>query len=418
MKQYHALNFEIDSEVLLTNLNEPHVFFLNRGKSKNELIAWGNSASLILEAGAYNAEQVENFITDNTGDYIFCTLSYDIKNNITRTQLDPKPEKQPQNDIELVVPQHVLVRINGKLIYFGSKEIPPVILALQQLPPSISSRPSKNVHLTPRTSKADYLNNVAKILGHIQHGDIYEMNYCVNFNGSFDEFDPITNYFKLHSNSYAPFSAYFKSHEQHILSASPERFIQKRETTLTSQPIKGTARRGNTPQEDETLKNELKNNPKEISENVMIVDLVRNDLSRIAEKKSVVVPELCKLYTFDTVHQLISTVTGTINDQLTFTQIIEALFPMGSMTGAPKVSAMQIINGYETFNRGTYSGALGYIAPNGNFDFNVVIRTLLANTKSKTLSTSVGGAITIKSSPDSEYNECLLKLAVIKKSVC
>lgn len=179
---------------------------------------------------------------------------------------------------------------------------------------------------------------------------------------------------------------------------------------LLSQPIKGTSRRGATPEEDEALKKELQENPKERAENIMIVDLVRNDLSKIARPKSVTVDELCGVYTFETVHQLISTVSCEVEETTSFTDIIRATFPMGSMTGAPKVRAMELIEEYEAFKRGLYSGTIGYISPNGNFDLNVVIRTLLYNKVQKYLSCSVGGAITINSDPEKEYEECLVKV--------
>ena len=145
----------------------------------------------------------------------------------------------------------------------------------------------------------------------------------------------------------------------------------------------------------------------------MIVDLVRNDMSKIAEKNSVQVPELCKLYTFETVHQLISTVEAKVSKDLNPVDIINALFPMGSMTGAPKIEATKIIDQVENFKRGIYSGSIGFLSPNNSFDFNVVIRSILYNNELKNISISVGSAITIKSIGIQEYEECLLKLKAI-----
>ncbi len=201
------------------------------------------------------------------------------------------------------------------------------------------------------------------------------------------------------------------------MSASPERFYRKNKTTIISQPIKGTAPRGKNKLEDDKIISALKNNQKEIAENVMIVDLVRNDLSKFKNVKSVNTPELCKVYSFNTVHQLISTVEAKLTDDVMVNEVVENLFPMGSMTGAPKVSACQIIDEVENFKRGIYSGTVGYISPNKNHDFNVVIRSVLYNSNNKTVSVSVGGAITIQSKAEAEYDECLLKLKAISQSI-
>ena len=191
---------------------------------------------------------------------------------------------------------------------------------------------------------------------------------------------------------------------------SPERYIEKKDGRLRSQPIKGTAPRSNDPETDKQLKESLQQNEKERAENIMIVDLVRNDLSKIAQAKSVKVDELCQVYSFENVHQMISTISCIPKEDASFTDIIRATFPMGSMTGAPKLKAMEIIEQSEDFKRGLYSGSMGYISPNGDFDFNVVIRSLLFNELTKYLSCAVGGAITIQSIPEDEYQECLTKV--------
>ena len=194
------------------------------------------------------------------------------------------------------------------------------------------------------------------------------------------------------------------------MSASPERFLQRTNDRIITQPIKGTIRRGHSKQEDQQLKENLRNDPKELAENVMIVDLVRNDLSKIAKKESVVVDELFGVYTFETVHQLISTVAAEVKDNCSFSSILKALFPMGSMTGAPKISAMKLIEKYEDFQRGLFSGSVGYIEPSGDFNFNVVIRSILYDDIHKRIACPVGSAITILANPEQEYNECLLKV--------
>jgi para-aminobenzoate synthetase component 1 len=201
------------------------------------------------------------------------------------------------------------------------------------------------------------------------------------------------------------------------MSGSPERFIRKKGNAISSQPIKGTAKRSEDPQLDEALKNELCHSTKEKAENVMIVDLVRNDLSRIAQRDSVKVDELFGLYSFRTVHQLISTISAEVDAEIEFKEIMRALFPMGSMTGAPKISAMKLIEKYENFRRGMFSGSVGYISPKGNFDFNVIIRSILYDEAKRVVSCPVGGAITIQSDPESEYEECLLKVEALQKAL-
>lgn len=199
-----------------------------------------------------------------------------------------------------------------------------------------------------------------------------------------------------------------------MLSASPERYLKKDGETIISQPIKGTAKRSKNILEDDRLKIALSQDTKERSENIMIVDLVRNDLSKTAIKGSVKVEELTKVYTFDQVHQMISTVTSKVEETTHPVDVIKSTFPMGSMTGAPKISAMRIIEDLEASKRGLYSGSVGYFSPTGNFDFNVVIRSILYNKTKKYVSYSVGGAITAKSDPLKEYEECLLKAKAMR----
>jgi para-aminobenzoate synthetase component 1 len=260
-------------------------------------------------------------------------------------------------------------------------------------------------------SREDYLSSIKKILEHIQKGDIYELNYCheVKFNAS--GIDAIQLYNQLNALSTNPFSAYFRNKGCHLLCASPERFLMKKGNELFSQPMKGTAARNKNKATDAAQKAALEVNEKEQSENVMIVDLVRNDLSKVAAAGSVKVNELFGVYTFPGAHQMISTVSCKVKEKVTYTDIIRATFPMGSMTGAPKVSAMKRIDTYETFRRGLFSGTIGYIHPCGDFDFNVVIRSILYNEHSGNLCVPAGGAITAASNPEQEYDETMVKLA-------
>jgi para-aminobenzoate synthetase component I len=269
--------------------------------------------------------------------------------------------------------------------------------------------PGKRLRIRQRVSRPEYIRTVQKIKQHIQRGDIYEMNYCMEFFAENAVIDPYAIYEKLHRITRAPFSSFLRAGERFIISGSPERFLQKKGKRLVSQPIKGTAPRGRSKKEDARLKNELKNSLKDRTENVMIVDLVRNDLSRVAKAGTVKADELYGIHTFNTMHQMISTVSCELKRTARFEEIIRAAFPMGSMTGAPKVRAMELIEEFEKTKRGVYSGALGLIQPNGDFDLSVVIRTILYHSGKKYLSFMVGSAITAASDPGQEYEECLVK---------
>ncbi|MEQ8909129.1 MAG: anthranilate synthase component I family protein [Vicingaceae bacterium] len=267
--------------------------------------------------------------------------------------------------------------------------------------------------MKPLMSKAEYLETLEELKAEIQYGNVYELNYCQSFQAEKVELDPYALFHQLNQRSPMPFACFYKKQDDFLIGASPERYLCKREEQLYSQPIKGTYPRGKTEAEDERLKQELKADLKEQTENVMIVDLVRNDLSRTAAKSSVKVEELFGVYTFPQVHQLISTVSSKLKEGIHFTDALKNSFPMGSMTGAPKVSAMKLIDKNEASRRELYSGSVGYIDPYGSFDFNVVIRSLFYQAQRKFLSVSVGGAITDQSVPEKEYQECLLKAKAI-----
>nr|WP_199001384.1 anthranilate synthase component I family protein [Flavobacterium sp. ASV13] len=265
------------------------------------------------------------------------------------------------------------------------------------------------VEVQQRISKDLYVEKVAKMLDHIHKGDMYEANFCMEFFAENAVINPLEKFQKLNTISQAPFSVFFKNHKQYLLSASPERYLKKTGEILISQPIKGTSKRSADPVEDEKLKQFLVSDAKERAENIMITDLVRNDLSHTAQKGSVEVAELCEIYSFLQVHQMISTITSKLDPQYTPTDVLKTTFPMGSMTGAPKISVMKIIENLEETKRGLYSGSIGYFTPEGDFDFNVVIRSILYNQENKYISFSVGSAITSQSVPEKEYEECLLK---------
>lgn len=417
MKKYATISSSLDWRKLLTSVKNENVVLLNK-PNEEFIMAWGVMDKITINSNRYNAQNVQCFIDTHPRDYILGYLAYDIKNNETRPSYD-KTKNNSDSDLFLVVPEHVIIKTANSNLYFGEASIEAINQFILEAESKLEKANDKtSVILKAQTKKEAYLNDIISIKEQIQNGIIYEMNYCVNFENKFTKFDPISTYIKLTNISEAPFSAFVNDGQNYILSASPERFLNRRNKQMTSQPIKGTAKRGTNAEKDDEIKRRLAIDPKEISENVMIVDLVRNDLAKVATKKSVRVEELCQPYTFKTVHQLISTISCELKSNTSFTDILQALFPMGSMTGAPKISAISNINLYESFRRGIYSGAIGYIDPNGNFDFNVVIRTILANIASQKISCGVGGAITINSDPVKEYEECLLKLKAIQNTLC
>jgi para-aminobenzoate synthetase component 1 len=253
------------------------------------------------------------------------------------------------------------------------------------------------------------------MLEYIHKGDIYEANFCQEFYLENTVIDPEKTFIHLNDISKTPFTTFLKFDNHYLLSASPERYIKKTGSKIISQPIKGTAKRNKNKKEDDQLIKALENDQKERAENIMITDLVRNDLSKFANKGTVKVEELCKVYTFEQVHQLITTITCEVDETISPVKIIKKTFPMGSMTGAPKISAMKIIEELEDTKRGLYSGAVGYFTPGNDFDFNVIIRSILYNSENKYVSFSVGGAITAKSIPENEYEECLLKAKAMRE---
>ncbi|SFW61453.1 para-aminobenzoate synthetase component 1 [Sinomicrobium oceani] len=354
-----------------------------------------------------------------TADWIFGYLSYDLKNDVERLT-SSNADQLGFPDLYFFQPKK-LIFIRGDRVEFCY--MPMVddeiatdfedIAKVQSAPAAVSGQ--QKALIKSRISKGEYIDKVGQLLLHIHRGDIYEANFCQEFYAEGQELDPVQTFFRLNAISRPPFAAYLRLEDKYLLSASPERYLKRSGNRVVSQPIKGTARRAATPEEDRRLREELENTPKERSENIMIVDLVRNDLSVTAKKGSVVVEELCRVYTFEQVHQLISTVAAEVEDHIASVDILRSTFPMGSMTGAPKISAMKIIEELESSRRGLYSGAVGYFTPSGDFDFNVVIRSILYNETDRYVSFTVGGAITGGSDPEREYEECMLKARAMRR---
>ena len=356
---------------------------------------------------------------NNTQDYIFGYLSYDLKNDtedLTSNNLDGLQFP----DLYFFQPKKLFF-IKGDVVeirYLDTykNEIKSDLAKISKIAtPPLADRKDVKVH--KRISKKQYLEQLDVILEHIHRGDIYEVNFCQEFYAENTKIQPLEVYHHLNEISKPPLAGFLKIDDKYVLSASPERFVKKEGNKIISQPIKGTAKRLTNKKADKKLAVALSLDEKERSENIMIVDLVRNDLSKTAIKGSVKVEKLCKVYSFEQVHQLISTVTSLIDKDIDSVDVIKSLFPMGSMTGAPKLSAMKIIEAQETTKRGLYSGAMGYFTPEDDFDFNVVIRSILYNQTNQYLSYTVGGAITAKSDPEKEYQECLLKAIAMKKAL-
>ncbi|HYH15736.1 MAG TPA: anthranilate synthase component I family protein [Flavisolibacter sp.] len=310
-------------------------------------------------------------------------------------------------------PQY-LIRLVGDHVFIEGPDADQVFEEIQTQ--EFSYGQSSPVIFQSRFTKESYIETINKLQQHIQLGDCYEINFCQEFYAKEVNLNPIHVFQKLLEVSPNPFSALYKVHDSYLLCASPERFLCKEGNKLFSQPIKGTGKRFPANREqDIAAKEALYNSNKDRSENVMVVDLVRNDLSKVCEEGSVQVEELFGIYAFPQVHQMISTISGVLKPDIPFTKIIKATFPMGSMTGAPKKKVMELIQQYEIGGRGIFSGSVGYINPDGNFDFNVVIRSIMYNTQTKFLSYQVGSGITIYSNPEQEWEECLLKAEAIKK---
>lgn len=349
-------------------------------------------------------------------DWLFGYLNYDLKNELEQLS-SANPDTIGAPLLYFFCPQHVLELQNDCLTVSTTGDPEAVYEAILSASFDESRALSTQVTLQQITSREHYLKTVQQLRDHIEEGDIYEINYCTEFTGIARQLTPIALYEELNRLSPMPFSSYLQLESWHLLSASPERYLKKEGDLLVSQPIKGTRRRGTSAEEDQALIAELRQDPKERAENMMIVDLVRNDLARSCQPGTVTVEELFGINSYEQVHQMTSTVTGRLHPAKSLTDALKGAFPMGSMTGAPKIKVMELIEHYEQSRRGIYSGAAGYLSPEGDFDFNVVIRSIVYEAVKQRLSFMVGSAITWDSDPEQEYEECLLKAAAMLKSL-
>jgi para-aminobenzoate synthetase component 1 len=352
-----------------------------------------------------------------TKDWLFGYLSYDLKNDSEVLQSN-NFDGLNFPDLFFFQPKKIIALKGNQLemhyLNMCDDEVEEDFEAIMKQGSKIHVEHSK-IAIQQRISKANYILKVDAMLAHIHRGRIYEANFCMEFFAENAVINPLEKFKKLNAISQPPFAVFFKNNTHFLLSATPERYLRKEGDLLISQPIKGTAKRYSDFEKDEKSKEKLASDPKERAENIMITDLVRNDLSRTAQKGSVQVKELCGIYSFLQVHQMISTITSKLDAQYSVAEALKMTFPMGSMTGAPKISVMKIIEELEETKRGLYSGAIGYFTPEGDFDFNVVIRSILYNQENQYVSFSVGSAITSLSEPEKEYEECLLKAKAMRE---
>ena len=354
----------------------------------------------------------------STNDWIFGYLTYDLKNSIENLKSN-NFDGLGFSDLYFFQPKKLFLlkgeEVEIQYLKMVDDELKEDLINIDEIEFNGQTHSEEPVKIKLRIHKDEYFDKVGEMLGHIQRGDIYEANFCQEFYSENCRINPLETFNKLNNISKPPFATFLKIEDKYLMSATPERYIKKDGCKVISQPIKGTEKRSDNKKEDQQLALELSNDEKERSENIMIVDLVRNDLSHTAKRGTVKVEELCKVYTFMQVHQMISTITSEVDEDISPIEILKTTFPMGSMTGAPKISAMKIIEELEETKRGLYSGSVGYFKQNGDFDFNVIIRSILYNATKQYISYSVGSAITAKSNPLKEYEECLVKAKAMRQ---
>lgn len=380
--------------------------------SEECLLAAGVKRSVRANAGT--ALEALNEFMGKKKSWLFGHLAYDLKNELENLQ-SVHPDNIQFPDLYFFEPE-VLIKFDDQQMEIEAADPD---LVWRQINETVQEvvEPASAVQINQRFTREEYVDTVKRLKNHILRGDCYEINFCQEFYVQM-KLEPVQVYNKLASLSPNPFSAFYRINDQWLICASPERFLRRKGNELISQPIKGTSRRVLHDLDLDLLSREaLLNSEKDRSENVMVVDLVRNDLSRVCEEASVTVDELFGVYSFPQVHQMISTVSGVVKEDLGFADIIRASFPMGSMTGAPKKKVMELIEQYERTRRGIFSGAVGYIDPNGDFDLNVVIRSIMYNAATNDVSIQAGSGITSYSEPEQEWEECLMKVEAMRAAI-
>ncbi len=352
------------------------------------------------------------------GAWLLGSFAYDVADVVQPILSSENPDFTGFKKFSFFQPRY-MVKKSGDNWYFGYHSSADTLQSCKTFLNYIKSLdvPSGSIPDTKfkaNVSQKEYLEVVQKLKYHIRRGDIYEINYCIDFFCENITLDPGLVFSRLLNIAPMPFSTLLRHDDSFLMGASPERYMRKRGARIISQPMKGTAKRVNDKIIDAETVKFLSESSKERAENIMIADLVRNDLSRIAARGTVKVDDLCSVFPYPGVFQMISTVSAQMHSHSRWLDPIRYSFPMGSMTGAPKISAMQLIERYEKTARGLFSGSVGYISPELDFDFNVIIRSFLYNRASKYLSYSVGSAITEACEAAAEYEECILKANALR----
>lgn len=389
------------------------LFYLRYPREDSDaLLAEGIADCYVIQAGEkVNWAQLNEWVT-SAHDWIFGWVGYDVRRSLERFDEEGlEPSSFPQ--LILFRPMNLFKIRDHRYEVVKGEWNSAFDEWLHMQPSDVSS----GVVLSPSVTMDEYEGHITDLKQQIGLGNVYELNYCMPFMGQAELHDTASVWKRIYTQTEAPFSAYAKWGNHTVMCGSPERYLKRSGNRVISQPIKGTARRGTNAAEDDQMKLGLSSSRKERAENVMIVDLVRNDLSRCADRDSVRVEELFGVHSFKTVHHLVSTISCTVPSSTGWVDLIKATFPMGSMTGAPKLSAMKLISAHEKTERGIYSGSIGYIEPNGDFDFNVVIRSVQYDALQSRVSCHVGGAITALCNAADEYKECLLKAEAVLRAL-
>jgi para-aminobenzoate synthetase component I len=373
--------------------SHPKVMFTARGSNVMLQFADGTSESSISNAW----DALQDAISTYPG-WWFCALGYDLKN---------QDEHLASHNLDSIDLPDLIAFQPSILAEMNQDGVINLIEGSLNLDVNAPDPAQAHVSITGgSTTKSDYLATVEQVKHDIHEGEYYELNLSHQLEGELLG-TPLDLYRQMATKGPVPMATYIQIDDTTVICASPERYLKRKGAVVISEPIKGTRPRLPDAEQDQAMIDDLLGSEKERAENLMIVDLVRNDLSRIADKGSVEVEKLFEIRSFATVHQMVSTVKAKVPPSAPAVEVLRNTFPMGSMTGAPKIRVMQAIEKYETYRRGLYSGAVGYIAPNGDFDFNVVIRS--AFVKNKRIWFPVGGAITADSDPESEWDETLVK---------
>lgn len=376
------------------------------------VIGLGEKSKIELTSTDFSWDAVSSYLDEQA--WKFFALSYDLKNEISKLETKNK-DVLNWPVLSCVKPElTITLSKNNEFKVYGVSEA-----ELFKLLDTVNEKDSKPIvtfsAISASLTEEEHHQRVRDIKREISEGNMYEMNLCLeHVLEDFECKQPFELFHKLTRTSPTPFSAYVQLNHKHVLCASPERFLTTLNNRVYSQPIKGTSKRYENFAQNQESRLHLANSIKERAEHIMIVDLVRNDLSKLCKVGSIQVDELFEIYGYKHVNQMISTISGELESSPNFVEAIKATYPMGSMTGAPKHIVMKFIDALETAARGWYSGTIGYIQPDGNFDSNVVIRSLLYDSEKRVAKFSVGGAITFDSDPTLEYEECLLKSEAIR----